>query len=267
MTISVDEMCGRVYYKHGMTITYLGEYTSWINSCKFNCSIHGEFSAVPKTLLEGKKNCPKCKLKAMSVGSSFRGGKLIQGVGLMDLDFNLFDDKARYSKIACLWYDMLERCYSNNPKMKAYRDCEVSESWLKCSQFFQDIRSMENYEKLFEGWHLDKDFIKKGCRLYSNETCCIVPRSVNSILTSSRAIRGKSPIGVCFDKTVGKYLASCQHKKKFNFLGYFDSEVLAFEAYKTFKEDLIRNVADENRKIIGEKVYNAMINYKVEITD
>ena len=139
MTISVDEMCGRVYKKHGMTITYVDEYTSWVKSCKFNCSVHGEFSAVPKTLVEGKKNCPSCKNKLISTSSSFRGDKLIYGKGVMDLDMNLFDDFSRYKKIKNLWIDMLERCYSIRENFKAYKDCEVSESWHKCSNFCAGI--------------------------------------------------------------------------------------------------------------------------------
>lgn len=267
MTVSVDEMCGRIYNKYGMTITYVDEYNSWAKNCKFNCSIHGEFSAVPKTLFEGKKNCPSCKNKLTSVNSSFRSEKLTYGKGVMDLDMNLFDDFSRYRKIKNLWIDMLERCYSNREAFKSYRDCEVSESWYKCSNFFADIRDMENYQMLFDGWHLDKDFVSKSCRLYSKDTCCILPKEINMFIASSRAIRGKYPIGVTFDKSRGKFTASASRNGKHVSLGRYNSTVEAFEKYKSYKENELKVIADKYKSVLCSKSYNAVYNYKVEITD
>ena len=41
----------------------------------------------------------------------------------------------------------------------------------------------------------------------------------------------------------------------------------AFRAYKQFKEDYIKQVADEYKDKIPQKLYDAMYNYKVDITD
>lgn len=41
----------------------------------------------------------------------------------------------------------------------------------------------------------------------------------------------------------------------------------AFEEYKRHKEALIIVTADKYKKYIPSKVYNAMLNWKVEITD
>lgn len=52
-------------------------------------------------------------------------------------------------------------------------------------------------------------------------------------------------------------------------LGYFQTKEESFAAYKASKERYIKMVATQYYKDgkITEKVYNALMNYKVEITD
>ena len=53
------------------------------------------------------------------------------------------------------------------------------------------------------------------------------------------------------------------------YIGYFSAPEEAFEAYKRAKEEYIKEVAEKYYKegAISEKVYNALMNYEVEITD
>ena len=55
--------------------------------------------------------------------------------------------------------------------------------------------------------------------------------------------------------------------KKQNFLGHYNTPEEAFQAYKQFKENYIKQVADEYKELIPEKLYNAMYEYEVEIED
>ena len=50
-------------------------------------------------------------------------------------------------------------------------------------------------------------------------------------------------------------------------LGYFDTPEEAFCAYKEEKETYIREVADIWKNKLDPRVYEALYNYKVEITD
>ena len=50
-------------------------------------------------------------------------------------------------------------------------------------------------------------------------------------------------------------------------IGTFDSEEKAFHAYKQKKEWFIKNVAEEYKEELEPRVYEALYNYKVEITD
>lgn len=54
---------------------------------------------------------------------------------------------------------------------------------------------------------------------------------------------------------------------KYIVFGYFDSLEDAFYSYKINKEKYIKKVADKYKNIIPRKLYNAMYQYKVEVTD
>ena len=75
------------------------------------------------------------------------------------------------------------------------------------------------------------------------------------------------PIGVRRFKN--KFTAQLSQGNKRKFLGYYDTIEDAFFAYKQAKEQYIKEVATEyfSRGEITEKVYNALMNYEVGITD
>ena len=64
-----------------------------------------------------------------------------------------------------------------------------------------------------------------------------------------------------------KYKATISKNNVKLYLGLFDTPEEAFQAYKTAKEEYIKEVADKGKESISPKVYRAMYNYKVEITD
>ena len=85
------------------------------------------------------------------------------------------------------------------------------------------------------------------------------------IFISSKKTRGKYPIGV--HKVNNRYSASISKKGKGVHLGYFATVEEAFNAYKYAKESYIKEVADKWKDQIEPRVYEAMYNWKVEITD
>ena len=50
-------------------------------------------------------------------------------------------------------------------------------------------------------------------------------------------------------------------------LGFYSTEIEAFNAYKQAKEVHIKNMANKWKGQIDDRAYNALMNYKVEITD
>lgn len=165
-----------------------------------------------------------------------------------------------------IWRNMLSRCYSKKEQLRfpTYKICSVVEEWHNFQNFAQWF--YENYNhKVMEGWHLDKDILIKGNKIYSPETCCFVPNEINGLFVKSNSVRGLYPIGV--NKKGNKYQSNVSKNSIFEYLGTFDTPEEAFQAYKIVKEDWIKEVADEWRGQITEQTYQALINYKVEITD
>ena len=68
-------------------------------------------------------------------------------------------------------------------------------------------------------------------------------------------------------KTKYKFSARISKFNHLTTIGNFNTIEEAFQAYKTTKEEYIKEVADKWKHVIDLKVYEAMYNYKVEITD
>ena len=115
--------------------------------------------------------------------------------------------------------------------------------------------------------NLDKDILVKGSKIYSPETCIFTPQFINTLFIKTNSKRGNFPIGVTYKKDINKYLATVQIKKKHVHIGVFSNQEEAFHAYKQAKEQYIKKVADEYKDKIPQKLYEAMYNWKVEITD
>ena len=168
-----------------------------------------------------------------------------------------------------VWNHMIQRCYSTKCQIKqpTYTDCIVCEEWL-CFQTFANWYYENYYEIEGKKMQLDKDILVKGNNIYSPDTCVFVSQNINELFTKSNLKRGSLPIGVSFHNHHNKYHAKCSDGSNHTMhLGYYNTPEDAFEAYKQYKEQLIKDVADEYRSLIPEVLYNAMINYEVEIND
>lgn len=169
-------------------------------------------------------------------------------------------------KIYATWHNMLRRCYdpAHTSLFPSYQGCRVCEEWLTYSNFEKWYK--EHYR---EGYELDKDIIAKGNKVYSPDTCEFVPKYINYLCLRSQGSRGKYPIGVTFKQDKKKYKAYMLIKHKQQHIGYFDSPEEAFAAYKEKKEAYIKSVASTAfaNGEIGQNIYQALMNYNIELTD
>lgn len=164
------------------------------------------------------------------------------------------------------WFKMFERCYSEQylSKYPTYENKQVCEEWHNFQNFAKWYE--ENYYEVEgEVVCLDKDILVKGNTIYSPQTCVFVPNKINTLVVTCQGNRGELPIGVSMN---GKKFRSCiNYNRKTTHLGLFDTKEEAFEVYKKAKEELIRATAEQYKSRIPEKLYVALLNYKVEITD
>ena len=167
-----------------------------------------------------------------------------------------------------LWHSMLERCYSDTYKKKypTYESCEVSDNFKSYEYFYEWCNKQIGFSN--KDWHLDKDLLVKGNKVYSESTCVFLPQEMNKILTKSTATRGKHLIGVSWSKTNRAFKAQVnKNKGKREYLGIFNTEVEAFNAYKQAKESFVKEQAEKWKGEIDHRAYNALMKYQVEITD
>ena len=166
------------------------------------------------------------------------------------------------------WRGMLTRCYSNeyHKSYPTYINTQVCEEWLNFQNFAKWYED-NYYEVDNQTMHLDKDIITKGNKLYCPDKCVFVPHELNLLFTKNDSKRGQYLIGVYYDKRRHKFKSACRRYGKKVGLGSFDSEEEAFYAYKEFKEETIRLMAEEYKDKIPMKLYNGLMSYKVEKED
>jgi hypothetical protein len=181
--------------------------------------------------------------------------------------------KARINKIKTeeyiKWGSMLTRCYSEKlQERRNYIDCKVCEEWLNFQNFAKWYNENKYYIPDNEKLELDKDIKIKGNKIYSPETCILIPKRINSIILNRHNDRGNLCVGVSYNKKLKKYTANCNRSEKENaYIGLYNTEIEAFNAYKQEKENEIYRVLQIYKEYIPEDTYQAVLNYKIEITD
>ena len=151
-------------------------------------------------------------------------------------------------------------------KYPTYDGCKVSNNFKSYEYFYEWCNKQIGFNN--EGWHLDKDLLIKGNKVYSEDSCVFIPKEINLLLVKREALRGKHLIGVSWKKANKTFVATV-NKNKGNpkWLGYFKTELEAFNAYKQAKEAFVKEQASKFKSQIDPRAYNALMNYTVEITD
>lgn len=174
--------------------------------------------------------------------------KPLCGVGINDAPYqvtmNLFG-----TRVTCpvyqTWRNMITRCYSDRQQLKyaAYIGCTVAPEW--CS--FMTFRAwwLQHYK---EGYHLDKDLLIAGNKVYSADTCILIPQWLNLFTVASDATRGLLPLGVSIAKgQVSKpYVAKCSDSyDKQVHLGLYSTPEEAHQAWLNRKLSIVQDRSAE----------------------
>lgn len=180
------------------------------------------------------------------------------GIGFIGVGPAKVTDSGRTTRSYAAWHNMLVRCYAYKDSRPTYAGCYVEDEWHDYQKFSEWYRSQPLCEH--PGVEVDKDILSSATvKMYGPDTCVLIPKRINSMLTDSCAARGSLPVGVSFHTQHRMYSANCSGKH----LGYFDCPAKAHLAYKEHKESLVRNVAHEYRGIICERAYEALLKYNV----
>ena len=200
----------------------------------------------------------------------------VRGVGILGTKYPSKINGVQTKEYA-LWHSMLQRCYSNTDvcsafkkKNPTYEGCKVSENFKSYEYFYEWCHKQIGFDNDGNGnpFQLDKDLLVKGNKVYSEYYCVFIPKNINLLLVKSEASRGKHLIGVYWCNKGKAFRAQVSKSKgKREYLGYFNTELEAFNAYKTAKEAFVKEQAEKWKGKIDPRAYNALMNYTVEITD
>ena len=207
-----------------------------------------------------------CAFKKGQIKNPMRA--TVFGVGFMGMgEFKSRDENGNLTKCYITWESMLRRCYSSKYQEKhpTYENCTVDKQWWNF-QVFAEWYYSHFYEIENEIMNLDKDILNKRNKVYSPKNCVFVPQFINTLFIKRDKCRGEYYIGVTkYENKFQARLHKCDGK--LIYLGTYTIPEEAFQAYKIAKEEYIKEVANEYKDKIPYELYQAMMNYEVEIDD
>jgi hypothetical protein len=173
------------------------------------------------------------------------------GIGYLGDNYNKTQDKLLYQR----WNGIIQRCYnSNTSNYKNYGEIGiiVAPEWHNFSNFKEWF--LDNYwnigtdEKLV----VDKDILVPNNKIYSSETCLLVPISFNSMFSGMN-----DDTNVIEQNNNGRYTLKLFKTTFSNFLTYDSAKQTRTDIYKTIVNHML-----ENYPTMPDKVKNAILNYQ-----
>ena len=218
--------------------------------------------------LEGlldRRVADSCKKRIRNVINSQNDGSYyrvkICGVGF--IPSTLKGKEHRMIRAFISWKSMIRRIYNGYGRFaKCYENCVICEEWLDYGVF---KNWYENQRGCGLKYELDKDLLGNG-KLYSPETCCLLPRELNRMISDRKTKNRELPTGVV--KSGKKYYAHYvmgTSEKKLVRIGGFNTPEEASNAYKAFRKKRIAETAQvyyDNGEL-DERAYNALINFNM----
>lgn len=167
------------------------------------------------------------------------------------------------------WMNMLSRCYDPNYiTTKAGQACyvgvKVVDSWLDFQVFAEwyCVKLAESQLKSPETkFVLDKDLLSPDVKIYSPETCCLIPEQINLLLINRllyNKTRKLSTIRKCKNVT---YSIGISLNKKFTTFSGYKTEKECFDLYLSNKEKELNNSIENYKSVLNDEVYLALIEY------
>lgn len=199
---------------------------------------------------------------ALRKGSVFNPyDKNVYGIGFCGSGNHAISEEGNITLAYRCWHGIMRRAYSEKSLKKSptYQGCTVCEEWHNFQVFAEWYTKQEFYGF---GYDLDKDLLSEGGKIYSPETCCLLPKSFNTMIIKKDKKKGAAQ-GVSFNKKAKKYqvtLGSGGSKKN---LGYFIELADAYQTYKKAKEHSVRGLAEKYKNTLCSRSYKALSNWEL----
>lgn len=246
--------------KHGNRYGY--GYVDFKNTntpIDIECFKHGIFSMLPWSHFGAGQGCPDCaRMEARSP---------VFGVGINDYE-GVVKIGDKHISSYNVWHQLMKRLFSEHSlrKHSTYRDVEICEDWKYFSRFKKWYDANSQYHH--DGWELDKDVMCNvlglKTKIYSPSTCLFLPPEINTLfIVQKKRLSTNLPVGIRTERS-GRYSARMQNGSKERiWIGTYDTIDDAFNAYKSYKESRIKQLADKYKPMLSAKAYESLLKYEV----
>ena len=166
-----------------------------------------------------------------------------------------------------IWNGIYKRCYIDK------NGSFMCDFWRYDKDSFAEWWSSEYYECDGESMAVDKDLLFPGNKEYAPDKCCIIPQTLNTMLSNCKKHRSiwknartDLPLGVRYDSKMKMYYGKIKpggHDEVIR-LSYWGTPEEAFEEYKRHKQADILIMADKYKNKVPKKVYDALLRFEVK---
>jgi hypothetical protein len=164
--------------------------------------------------------------------------KTVHGFGYQGLGHFCFkQNRSAYGR----WASMIGRIHAPQTKQIAldYQGCSIVEPWYSFQNFCEWLSNEPFYGN--SGYEIDKDLRVVGNRVYGPDTCCLIPKELNSLIGRDRR-QNSHGSGVGFVPSTGRYYSHIWTRGVRTHLGTFETKESAQTAYRSAHRERVVEV-------------------------
>lgn len=164
------------------------------------------------------------------------------------------------------WRHLISRTHGDKPDR--YEDATMDSEWYNLQNFLEwAVNQIGNSNKEDNGryWCIDKDILVEGNKRYSENTCIFVPNDIN-VFFAKQEIGNTGYLGVNYIKPATKgakegYIARCHNNGERQYLGYYDTPLQAYLAYREAKIAVAKELASKWEGEVDGRVIEALLKF------
>lgn len=176
--------------------------------------------------------------------------KSIYGVGYIGEGY-ITKEKNVSKKEYNVWKNIIRRCYSgeNKKTFVAYKNCKVCDDWHNYSIFAKWYN--ENLYSCSDELEVDKDILSNNNKIYSKETCVLIPREINRFCQASK----KGGSHFLLNNTWVARIHHCENKTH---IGTFKNFKDAESEFLKYKNKIYQELIEKYKEELPPDVYTKL---------
>jgi hypothetical protein len=159
-----------------------------------------------------------------------------------------------HSTLGIIWRKIIARCRDDRPRTNKTKSYEPVFIEFTDFQDFAGWAVVQPGYGLFDEkgirWSIDKDILSGSSKRYGRDTCCFIPRSLNSAVYSRTKVDGL-PIGVSRNSRNSTLRAQCFVNGEEFYIGTFSDPFEAHRAWQLVKCKEVARLAEWFDGMVG----------------